>query len=195
MTRLMTEQRMIQERLDKAESFRSLGQNPYDNHFKPSIAVSDFLNLYADKSREDLVDSEEEHLLAGRIMAMRVMGKAAFYRIQDRSGQLQLFLSCEILSDVYEQLKLLDMGDFIGISGRPMRTKTGELSLQVRRFQILTKSLRPLPEKWHGLSNVEQRYRQRYLDLVVNEEARRIFQTRTQVVRGIRSFLDERGFI
>lgn len=191
----MTEQRMIEERLEKAARFKQLGQNPYGNDFKPTVLAEIFLAKYADKTREDLVDSQDSYQIAGRIIAVRTMGKAAFYRIQDAGTQLQLFMSQESLGESYEQLKLLDMGDFIGVSGTPMRTKTGELSLHVYSFQILTKSLRPLPEKYHGLTNIEQRYRQRYLDLIVNEQARAIFKTRSKIVREIQTFLDQRGFM
>ncbi len=191
----MTEQRIRQERLDKAEHFRQLGINPYGNTFKPDMTAEEFLARYADKSREELVDSQENFKLAGRVMAVRSMGKASFYRIQDRSGQIQLFIQQTSLGDAYEQLKFIDMGDFIGVTGTPMRTKTGELSLNVTSFQLLTKSLKPLPEKWHGLTNVEQRYRERYLDLIVNEDARRIFKTRSKIVRAIQSFLDARDFM
>jgi lysyl-tRNA synthetase class 2 len=191
----MTEQRMMQERQEKAAQFKELGQNPYGNDFKPTLTATEFLAKYADKSREDLTGNSDEHALAGRIMAVRTMGKAAFYRIQDRTGQLQLFMQQESLSESFEHLKLLDMGDFIGVTGTPMRTKTGELSLHVNSFQILTKSLRPLPEKYHGLTNIEQRYRQRYLDLIVNEQARAIFKTRSKIIREIQAFLDERDFM
>ncbi len=191
----MTEQRMMHERLEKAAQFKELGQNPYGNSFKPSISAAEFLAKYADKSREDLMGNSDSFMLAGRIVAARTMGKAAFYRIQDAGTQLQLFMSQEALGASYEQLKLLDMGDFIGVTGTPMRTKTGELSLHVNGFQILTKSLRPLPEKYHGLSNVEQRYRQRYLDLIVNDPARAIFTTRSKIIREIQAFLDARGFM
>ncbi|MEI6805968.1 MAG: lysine--tRNA ligase [Myxococcaceae bacterium] len=191
----MTEQRMMQERQEKAAHFRDLGQNPYGNSFCPTMVTADFLAKYTEKTREDLIGNTNSYALAGRIMAVRTMGKAAFYRIQDRSGQLQLFIQQESLGADYENLKLLDMGDFIGVVGTPMRTKTGEISLHVTSFQILTKSLRPLPEKYHGLTNVEQRYRQRYLDLIVNEQARAIFKTRSKIIREIQAFLDERDFM
>lgn len=191
----MTEQRMIEERQEKAARFQEVGQNPYENQFKPSVTAEEFLSKYADKTREELIGSTQTYQLAGRIMAIRTMGKAAFYRIQDRTAQLQLFMSGEALGESYEQLKLLDMGDFIGVFGTPMRTKTGEISLHVTHFKILTKSLRPLPEKWHGLTNIEQRYRQRYLDLIVNPEARAIFKTRSKIISEIRAFLDERDFM
>ncbi|MBH1989548.1 MAG: lysine--tRNA ligase [Myxococcaceae bacterium] len=191
----MTEQRIREERLEKAIHFRAIGQNPYDNTFKPSDCLEAFAKQYESFSREELAEAGRRHQLSGRIMAIRSLGKASFYRIQDSSGHMQLFFQKESLGEAYEQLRWLDMGDFIGVEGFAMRTKTGELSLQVTRFQILTKSLRPLPEKWHGLSNVEQRYRQRYLDLIVNEHTRQIFQTRSKVIRKIQSFLDAQGFM
>lgn len=191
----MTEQRIMEERAHKALRFKELGQNPYGNTFKPSVTVAEFAAKYQEKTREELHNFTDTYSLAGRVMAVRTMGKASFYRIQDRTGQLQLFLQQEALGESYENLKLLDMGDFMGVTGTPMRTKTGELSLHVNSFQILTKSLRPLPEKYHGLTNIEQRYRQRYLDLIVNDEARAIFKTRSKVIRAIQGFLDARDFM
>lgn len=191
----MTEQRMMEERQQKAAHFKELGQNPYGNTFKPSTTVAEFQAKYFDKTREELVNNREVYRLAGRVMTVRTMGKASFYRIQDRSGQLQLFIGQEALGESYEHLKFVDMGDFIGVTGTPMRTKTGELSLHVASFEMITKSLRPLPEKYHGLTNVEQRYRQRYLDLIVNEEARNIFKTRSKIIREIQAFLDARDFM
>ncbi|MES2504151.1 MAG: lysine--tRNA ligase [Myxococcota bacterium] len=191
----MTESRIKEERLQKAAQLNELGQNPYGNQFKPGITAGEFHALYSEKTREDLEGATTVYKLAGRVMAMRDMGKACFYRIQDRSGTLQLFIQKAALGAAEEQLKLTDMGDFIGVTGTPMRTKTGELSLHVTGFEVLTKSLKPLPEKWHGLTNIEQRYRQRYLDLIGNEEARAVFKARTKIIREIQAFLDARDFM
>lgn len=188
--------RIMNERRAKGKELLSFGQNPYSNGFVPSVNISSFVEQFSDNSKEELEKIDAKFFLAGRVMAMRNMGKAAFLRIQDLSGQVQLFLQQSAIGEEqWKAFKLADVGDIIGVSGVPMKTKTGELSLNLASFSILTKSLRPLPEKWHGLSNVEQRYRQRYLDLIVNEKTRVIFVTRSKVIRGIQKFLDARGFI
>jgi len=130
-------------------------------------------------------------------MSRRVMGKASFFHVQDMSGRIQLYVQRDVLPDgVYEQFQArLDLGDIVGAEGRLFKTKTGELSVQCDELRLLTKALRPLPEKFHGLTDQESRYRQRYLDLIMNEASRRTFQTRTRVVQFIRSYLDRRGFL
>ncbi len=188
--------RIMNERRAKAVELLEVGQNPYSNNFKPSIAIDEFIQRFIDSSKEDLEKLDAKFDLAGRVVAARHMGKAAFLRIQDPSGQVQLFLQQNGVSeDDFRAFKLMDVGDIVGVSGIPMKTKTNELSLNVKSFAVLTKSLRPLPEKWHGLSNVEQRYRQRYVDMIVNDKTRSIFITRSKIIRGIQKFLDERGFI
>jgi lysyl-tRNA synthetase class 2 len=134
--------------------------------------------------------------VAGRLVSRRKMGKATFLHIQDRTGQLQLYFKKDTLGDaLYERLDLLDLGDFLGATGEMFRTKTGEVSLAARSWSLLSKALRPLPEKWHGLVDKELRFRQRYLDLLVNESSRRIFQARARIVGAMRRALDERGFL
>jgi lysyl-tRNA synthetase class 2 len=188
--------RIINERRVKAQELIALGQNPYSNNFEPSISSSALAEKYNSQSKEELESVSKNYTMAGRVMALRNMGKAAFVRIQDFMGQMQLFVQKEALSDQdWQAFKLLDMGDFVGISGSPMKTKTGELSLKITSFKILTKSLRPLPEKYHGLTNIEHRYRQRYVDLIVNEKTREIFKARSKIIRGIQKFLDDRDFI
>lgn len=189
-------ERIMNERRAKARELSSLGFNPYGNGFKPSLAIEAFIARFNDKSKEELETVNERFDISGRVIAIRDMGKAAFLRIQDPSGQLQLFLQQNVLEPHYvAAFKLIDVGDFVGVSGRPMKTKTGELSLNLSVFKPLTKALRPLPEKWHGLSNVEQRYRQRYLDLIVNDNTRAVFKARSKIIRGIQQYLDDRGFI
>lgn len=188
--------RIMNERREKGRELLMAGQNPYSNGFVPSMDIGKFIAKYNSQNKEELSLLGDKQSLAGRVMAVRSMGKASFLRIQDRLGQVQLFVQQKSLGDA--QLKafsLVDVGDFVGVSGSPMKTNTGELSLNVGDFSILTKSLRPLPEKWHGLSNVEQRYRQRYLDLIVNEKTREIFTARSKIIRGIQRFLDDRGFM
>ena len=135
--------------------------------------------------------------VAGRLMSVRSMGKSTFAHIADGSGRLQIYLRQDTLGEGSYDLfrKEIDIADFIGIEGRPFRTRTGEITLEARSWEVLSKALRPLPEKWHGLKDVELRYRQRYLDLLTNEEVRRVFFTRTRTVTALRRFLDERGFL
>jgi lysyl-tRNA synthetase class 2 len=188
--------RIINERRAKAQELLTLGKNPYDNKFVPTVLSAELASSYADKSKEELEHVKKSYDMAGRVMAIRNMGKAAFVRVQDRLGEMQFFVQKDALSEhEWQAFKLLDMGDFIGVSGTPMKTKTNELSLKITSFSILTKSLRPLPEKYHGLTNVEHRYRQRYLDLIVNEKTRNIFIARSKIIRGIQKFLDARNFI
>ena len=134
--------------------------------------------------------------IAGRIMSKRDMGKASFCDIQDRDGRIQIYIRVnEIGEEAYEGFKKFDIGDFLGVKGEVFRTRKGEISVKASEIQLLSKSLRPLPEKWHGLKDVDLRYRQRYLDLIVNPDVRETFITRSKIIRAIRSFLDERGFL
>lgn len=188
--------RIMNERRQKGRELLENGQNPYKNGFEPSMDIGQFNDKYSRFDKAELQTFDEKQSLAGRVMAVRSMGKASFLRIQDRLGQVQLFVQQKSLDEAsLKAFSLVDVGDFIGVLGQPMKTNTGELSLNVDQFSILTKSLRPLPEKWHGLSNVEQRYRQRYLDLIVNEKTREIFTARSKIIRGIQKFLDDRGFM
>lgn len=189
-------ERIMNERRAKGQELMALGHNPYGNGFTPNEKIAAFIKKFNDHSKEELEKLDAKFSLAGRIIAIRNMGKAAFLQIQDQNASLQLFLQQKALSNEdFQAFKLADVGDIVGVTGTPMKTKTGELSLNLLSFTILTKSLRPLPEKWHGLSNVEQRYRQRYVDLIVNEKTRQIFATRSKIIRGIQKFLDDRGFI
>ncbi len=204
----MTERdELFEQRLRKAEALRSLGSDPYANDFKVDTRVADFVRRYADIANdEELRGVQTRHAVAGRVMAVNTFGKACFLRIQDGSvdeagpdgqpvGRLQLFVQKNRVGEQFELLKQLDLGDFIGVSGGPMRTKTGELTLAVDQLRILTKTLRPLPEKWHGLSDLETRYRQRYLDLIANEESRRTFRARSRLLDWMRRFFIDRGFL
>src|SRR6185295_18575625 len=133
--------------------------------------------------------------VAGRMMFKRVMGKASFAKLKDRSGLIQLFLQSDSLGERYEEFKGYDVGDVLGGSGELFKTRTGELTLKVDTLRLLVKSLRPLPDKWHGLADQESRYRQRYVDLIVNDESRQVFRTRTRIVQYMRQFLDTLGFM
>jgi lysyl-tRNA synthetase, class II len=187
--------RIKKEREEKAQRLLQLGQNPYANDFQPDISAGEFQQKYQNASRDVLATIGTTYQIAGRVMAIRTMGKASFLRLQDRDGDLQIFMQQNHMGETYDLLKLIDMGDIVGINGTPMRTKTEELSLKANSLRVLTKSLRPLPEKWHGLTNVEQRHRQRYLDLIVNQEVRHIFRVRSLVISEIRKFLDARDYL
>jgi lysyl-tRNA synthetase, class II len=185
---------LIDVRLKKLEELEESGVQPYAIGFTPDLYSSDLKAKYSEiDESEEINDSLS---LAGRVMAIRNLGKAAFMRIQDVTGDFQIYLGRDIIGvEEYKQAKKLDIGDIVGVTGSPFKTKTGELSLVVKRLILLTKSLRPLPEKWHGLSDVETRYRQRYLDLMVNKSSRDIVFTRSRVISYLRTFLTKRGFL
>jgi lysyl-tRNA synthetase len=188
--------RLVRQRLEKVERIRDAGLDPYSNDFKPELTCAEFRARFEEGSGEELVKITTVVTVAGRVMAMRQMGKATFVRLRDRSGDLQILIKKDRVGEgAYKHLKMIDLGDIVGCAGTPMRTRTEELSLEADGFRVITKAIRPLPDKFHGLADVEQRYRQRYVDLAMNPEVRRIFQTRARVVRGIRSFLDARDYI
>ncbi len=191
------ENALITERRSKLAALRARGV-AFPNDFRRDHYAGDLQAEYADAARwsGDALEAEPGRVaLAGRLMAKRVMGKAAFAQLQDMSGGIQLFLQATTLGDRYEAFKGWDVGDIIGAEGSLMRTRTGELSVKVDSLRLLTKSLRPLPDKWHGLADVEQRYRQRHVDLIVTPEAREVFLKRSQVIAAIRRWLDARRFL
>ena len=187
---------LIQQRFKKREEISAMGIRPYAGRFDVSISAQELIDRYGQTSKEDLEKSRVEITIAGRIVAMRSFGKAGFGHIQDGSGRIQVYFQKNTLGDEqYAFFKKLDIGDFIGLKGFLFRTKTNELTIDMEGFTLLSKSLRPLPEKWHGLTDVELRYRQRYLDLIVNPDVRKVFQLRTKIVQAIRGFLNTRGYI
>lgn len=185
----------IQQRLKKIEELKEAGVEPFGGPFEVTHHAADILNAYHDKTSEDLESSPATCTVAGRIIAKRDFGKASFGHIQDSTGKIQVYFRKDLLGERYSIFKKLDVGDIIGLTGRLFRTKTQELTIEVHDFSLLTKSIRPLPEKWHGLRDVEIRYRQRYLDLIVNPQVRKAFETRSQVIKAIRDFLEGQGFI
>jgi lysyl-tRNA synthetase class 2 len=191
------ENSLIAERRAKLTALRGQGI-AYPNDFRRNDYAGDLQAEYADAelwSAEALEGAQRDVKLAGRLMAKRVMGKASFAQIQDESGRVQLFLQANTLGEVYDAFKGWDVGDIVGVQGGLTRTRTGELSIKVSNLRLLTKSLRPLPDKWHGLTDVEQRYRQRYVDLIVTPEARDVFIKRSKIIRAIREWLDARRFL
>jgi len=191
------EDKQFELRKSKLEELRAMGVDPYANSFTPEHTAGELVSLHASKSPEELEQMEGLFSLAGRIVSKRDFGKSAFFHLSDRTGRIQGFMQKNSIDEKTFTLfrKLIDVGDFAGVRGELFKTKTGELTVRVQELFFLTKALRPLPEKWHGLQDVEIRYRQRYLDLIANQRTREIFKTRSKVINLIRRFLDERDFL
>ncbi|HXW09878.1 MAG TPA: lysine--tRNA ligase [Steroidobacteraceae bacterium] len=188
------ENHLIAERKAKLERLRETG-NAFPNDFRRNAAADDLQTAYGAHAAEWFDAHMIRVAVAGRMMAKRIMGKASFARLTDRSGSIQLFLQQSALGEVYDDFKGWDVGDIVGAEGTLFKTRTGELSVKVERLRLLVKSLRPLPDKWHGLADVEQRYRQRYVDLITSEESREVFRVRTRIVQFLRHFLDSLDFL
>ena len=188
--------KLIIERRAKLATLREAG-NPFINDFKPSNLAQDIINDYDGFSKEELEEKNVEVSVAGRMMLKRVMGKASFATLQDSSAKIQIFATRDELPEGFynEQFKKWDIGDIIGAVGTLFKTNVGELSIRISQIKLLTKSLRPLPEKFHGLADQEIRYRQRYVDLIVSEDSRNVFKRRSQIVAYIRNFFNEFDFI
>ena len=194
MTDTNDENHLIAERRAKLSKLREQGV-AFPNDFRRDALAADLLTAYGARASEALDADAMRVRVAGRLRVKRVMGKASFAKLEDSSGEIQVFLQRETLGVVYDEFKTYDVGDIVGAEGVLFKTKTGELSVKVDRLVLLTKSLRPLPDKWHGIADTEMRYRRRYVDLIMNAESRRIFQTRSQIIRYLRAFLDTRGFL
>lgn len=191
------ENSLIAERRGKLASLRGQGI-AFPNDFRRTDHAGDLQSEYADAAKwsGDALEGEGRRVsIAGRMLAKRIMGKAAFAKLRDVSGDIQLFLQSAALGDAYDAFKGWDVGDILAAEGTLMRTKTGELSVKVEKLRLLTKSLRPLPDKWHGLADVEQRYRHRYVDLIVTPEAREVFVARSRIIASMRRWLDARRFL
>jgi lysyl-tRNA synthetase class 2 len=183
-------------RRQKLQQIEALGQQAYPYKYEFTHVVPQVLAEYGDKQGPELEASRVEVRVAGRIMAIRLMGKAAFMHLQQEGKQLQVYVKKDDVGDKqFELLKLLDMGDHIGAAGYLFRTRTNELTVHVKEITFLAKCMLPMPEKWHGLQDVELRYRQRYVDLFMNPDVREVFVKRAQIVKTIRKFLDERGYV
>jgi lysyl-tRNA synthetase class 2 len=187
----------LKQRIKKLDELRAQGINPYPNNFRVLHTAQDIIKRYAGSSPEEIEQSGETFVIAGRVMAIRDFGKSSFIHLQDRSGRIQAYLRKDKLGSEPYQLfkKMVDIGDFLGMKGTAFMTHAGELTLLADEFSLLCKSLLPLPEKWHGLQDIETRYRQRYLDLMVNPQARTTFQLRTRLIALIRAFLCARDFV
>jgi lysyl-tRNA synthetase class 2 len=185
----------VRARRAKVDALRAASIEPYAQGFYPTHTTTAILDAHTDTAPEILDRDPVGVTIAGRIIALRSFGKTAFVHLQDATGRLQVLLSREVLGEAYAVAKKLDLGDIIGVRGTLFFTRTGELTVRAENLTLLTKSLRPLPEKWHGLTDVETRFRQRYLDLIVNPEARDIFRKRSAIVDGVRRFLTQRDYL
>ena len=192
----------IKGRIEKAESLRELGKNPYDNNVRKDLSNAEFIAKYeataltSEAAAQDSATHAINDFVAGRVKLVRLMGKAAFMDIEDESGILQIYISKNDLGDEFAMLKkCLEVGDIISVSGYPFKTKTNQLTLHAKSFKILTKAIVPLPEKFHGLTDIELRYRQRYLDLIVNSEVRETFRRRSEIIALVREFFKSKNFL
>jgi lysyl-tRNA synthetase class 2 len=186
----------VEVRKQKLEKLKASGVVVYGNDFRPTHSAAALVARYSAAGDEELGAAPKDLRVAGRIMAIRRMGKASFFHVQDRRARLQMYIQQNAVGEeAYGLFRSLDVGDIVGVEGHLFRTRTKELTLEAREIRLLTKCLRPLPEKWHGLADVEARYRQRYVDLMVNPEARAVFEKRSQIVRLLRRFFEERDFL
>ncbi|MBI4146532.1 lysine--tRNA ligase [Candidatus Woesearchaeota archaeon] len=188
-----TEEELISERKKKREELLKLGINPYPYNYLPNHSSKLLSEKYASLNPEQQTNDTVK--VAGRIVALRRMGKATFMHLLDEHGKLQCYFKFDDLPKTYDHLKLTDMGDWLGVEGHVFKTKTGEITVWAKNFEMLCKSLRPLPEKWHGLQDIEQRYRKRYVDLIVNHQVRETFKKRAKIINAIRNVLDNRSFL
>jgi lysyl-tRNA synthetase class 2 len=188
------ENKLIAERRAKLDKLRAAGV-AFPNDFRRDALADQLLTAYGERASEWFDSNEVRVKVGGRMLIKRVQGKTSFAKIADRTGILQLFVQAERLGPLYEEFKGWDVGDVLAAEGTLFKTRTGELSVKVDKLRILVKSLRPLPDKWHGLSDQETRYRQRYVDLIISAESRKVFLTRTRIVKYLRAFLDARDFM
>ena len=188
---------LIEQRRRKLEAIREAGGNPFPNRFRVSHRIGEIVSEQGDLTEEGYDETKgQRFVVAGRVMAKRLQGKVIFMDLRDGSGRIQLFIRMnELGEEKFAAAKELDIGDIVGCEGGIFKTRTGELSVWVRRIHLLTKNMHPLPEKWHGLQNVELRYRQRYVDLIANPDVIGIFKKRSRMIQLMRRFLDERGFL
>jgi lysyl-tRNA synthetase, class II len=193
---LALDEKIYEQRREKLKQIEALGQRSYPTKYEFTNAVPEILAAHSGTSTEDLEKPRIDVRVAGRIMAIRLMGKAGFAHLQQGGQKLQIYAKKDAVGDRgWELYKLLDLGDHIGVSGYLFRTRTGELTVHVEEITFLSKDLLPLPEKWHGLTDVELRYRQRYVDLVMNPEVREVFLKRSKLVQSMRRFMDAHGFV
>ena len=192
--RELTEQELV--RRKKAENIRELGIDPFGSRFERTHYASEIKEKYQDIEHDEFENIKDEVTIAGRIMFIRKMGKASFFSLKDKTGPMQVYISVnDVGEDAYNLFKSADLGDIVGVTGRIMKTRTGELTVKCLKYTHLVKALRPLPEKFHGLTDKEERYRRRYVDLIMNDESRKVAFMRPKIIRCIQKFLDDKGFV
>lgn len=183
-------------RRDKLPKYEAMGVYPFGHRFDRNAYIKDIRDKYQNATEEELTKVKDEFIIAGRIRLLRKMGKASFFNVQDRTGNIQAYIRKDEAGDEnYALFKLADLGDICGLRGTLMKTQTGELTLRVKEYTHLAKALKPLPEKFHGLTDIEERYRKRYLDLIMNDDARRIAFLRPKIIRFIQHYLDDKDFV
>jgi len=191
--REFTEQELV--RREKAEKIRELGMDPFGHKFERTAYAAELKEKYADVEHDAFENMDDEATVAGRIMFIRKMGKASFFTIKDKSGSIQIYISInDIGEEAYTLFKSADIGDIVGVRGKVMKTKTGEVTIKCLEYTHLVKALKPLPEKFHGLTDIEERYRRRYVDLIMNDDARRVAFARPKIIRSIQKYLDNLGY-
>jgi len=187
---------VMRERIQKAEQMEEAGIPIYPNGYSVPDHIQDLIETHGNKSSEELEAESQSFTAAGRVMSVRSFGKSIFMHLLDAEAKIQIYIQQnQVGKEIYELVKKIDIGDIIRVSGNLFRTRTQELTLLVKEIILLTKNLRPLPEKYHGLKDVEIRYRQRYVDLIVHESVREIFRKRARIIQTIRQFLNERGYL
>ncbi len=192
----MEDNDLLKVRLEKIAALKAAGVDLYPNDVAPRNTTSEILAQFSETDSDALAQLTQKFSIAGRLMAMRNFGKAAFIKIQDRKGRIQSYIAKDILSaDAYFLFKKLDIGDIIYVSGKLFRTKTNELTIEAAELRLLSKAIRPLPEKWHGLTDIETRYRQRHVDLISNPEVKETFYRRSRIIQLIRQFMDKNDFL
>ncbi len=191
--REFTDQELI--RREKANKIREMGIDPYGTRFDRTGWNEEIKEKYLTVEHDEFENINDEYTVAGRIMFIRKMGKASFFTIKDKTGSLQIYISInDVGEETYELFKTADLGDIVGVRGKVMKTRTGEVTLKCLTYTHLVKALRPLPEKFHGLTDIEERYRRRYVDLIMNDDSRKVAFTRPKIIRCIQHFMDDRGF-
>ena len=189
-----TDQELV--RIEKANRIREMGMDPFGHRFDRTHSSEDIRKQYSNYEHDELENLEDKVTIAGRIMFIRKMGKASFFSIQDKAGKMQVYISInDVGEDVYNLFKTADIGDIVGVTGKVMKTKTGELTVKCLEYTHLVKALRPLPEKFHGLTDIEERYRRRYVDLIMNEDSKKAAFLRPRIIRCIQNYLDGMGFV
>ena len=191
--REFTEQELV--RREKAQKIKDLGLDPFGHKFERTALASEIKEKYADIPHDEFENMTDEATVAGRIMFIRKMGKASFFSIKDKTGNIQIYISInDVGEDSYNLFKTADLGDIVGVRGKIMKTKTGEITIKCLEYTHLVKALRPLPEKFHGLTDIEERYRRRYVDLIMNDDSKKVAFLRPKIIRCIQNFMDNQGF-